>query len=100
MQKLLEQIHQGIVLSTQPPIQSTTPTDIPKEESYIIGSDKETVRNIFSDYKEKKSIMGENAIDFDNNNLLVTVFFTNEKADGVIFLSNNVDDMNTLTGEG
>ena len=76
------------------------PTESKKEETYIIGSNKETVRNIFSDYKEKSSLMGENAIDFDSADLLVTVFFNNEKADGVIFLSNNLDNMNTLTGEG
>lgn len=75
-------------------------TDTPSEERYIIGSDKETVRNIFNGYTEKSSLMGENAIDFDNNNLLVTVFFTNEKADGIIFLSNNLDSMDTITGEG
>lgn len=73
---------------------------VPQEEFYIIGSDKETVRNIFKDYKEKSSPMGEGAIDFDSKDLLVTVFFNNEKADGVIFLSNNLDDMNTITGEG
>lgn len=72
----------------------------PKTDVCIIGSDKETVRKIFDGYKEKTSIMGENAIDFDNDNLLVTVFFTNEKADGVIFLSNNLNDMNATTGEG
>ena len=70
------------------------------EAQYIIGSDKEAVRSIFNGYTEKSSLMGENAIDFDNNNLLVTVFFTNGKADGVIFLSNNVDSMDTITGEG
>ncbi len=76
------------------------PTESAKKELYIIGSDKETVRNIFNGYKEKSSIMGDNAIDFDNDNLLVTVFFNNEKADGVIFLSNNLDSMNMSTGEG
>lgn len=73
---------------------------IPSGNKYIIGSDKETVRGIFKDYKEKSSLMGENAIDFDSEDLLVTVFFKDGKADGVIFLSNNLDDMNTLTGEG
>lgn len=75
------------------------PEQVP-QEVYIIGSDKKTVRSIFKDYKEKSSLMGENAIDFDSKDLLVTVFFKGEKADGVILLSNNLDDMNTVTGEG
>ena len=73
---------------------------VPQEELYIIGSNQETVRGIFKDYKEKSSLMGDNAIDFDSKDLLVTVFFKGDKADGVIFLSNNLDDMNTTTGEG
>lgn len=73
---------------------------VSQEELYIIGSDKETVRGIFKEYKEKPSLMGDNAIDFDSKDLLVTVFFTADKADGVIFLSNNLDNMNTTTGEG
>lgn len=76
------------------------PEPVPQEELYVIGSDKETVRGIFKDYKEKSSLMGENAIDFDSKDLLVTVFFNDDKADGVIFLSNNLDDMNATTGEG
>lgn len=66
----------------------------------IIGSDAATVRKLLNSYTEKSSVMGENAIDFDNDNLLITVFFTNGKADGVIFLSNNLNTMNTITGEG
>lgn len=91
IQKLLKYAQQGII---------PTPTDTQSEELFIIGSDRETVRNILNGYKEKSSIMGENAIDFDNDNLLVTVFFANEKAEGVIFLSNNLDNMNMTTGEG
>lgn len=89
------------VQTTPTPTPTTAPPTVePQTEITIIGSDKETVRGIFKDYKEKTSIMGENAIDFDNDNLLVTVFFNNEKADGVIFLSNNLNSMNTTTGEG
>lgn len=90
LKSLLEKTQQGII----------EPSQHPTEEIYIIGSNKDTVRKIFTGYKEKSSIFGENAIDFDSENLLVTVFFNNDKAEGVIFLSNNLNDMNTLTGEG
>lgn len=67
----------------------------------IIGSDKDTVRKLFDGYKETKSIMSDNALDFENNDLLITVYFNNsEKADGVLFMQNSLDGVDTLTGEG
>lgn len=66
----------------------------------IIGSDKDTVRKLLNNYKETKSVMAENALDFENNDLLITVYFNDEKADGVLFMQNNLDGVNTMTGEG
>ena len=78
-----------------------TPTPEPKANNVIIGSDKDTVRKIFNGYKETKSIMSDNALDFENNDLLITVYFNNsEKADGVLFMQNSLDGIDTLTGEG
>lgn len=69
--------------------------------SVIIGSDKDTVRKLFDGYKETKSIMSDNALDFENNDLLITVYFNNgERADGVLFMQNSFDGVDTLTGEG
>lgn len=80
---------------------SNTPTPEPKANNVIIGSDKDTVRKIFNGYKETKSIMSDNALDFENNDLLVTVYFNGEdKADGVLFMQNSFDGVDTLTGEG
>ena len=45
--------------------------------------------------------MSDNALDFENNDLLVTVYFNGEdKADGVLFMQNSFDGVDTLTGEG
>lgn len=80
---------------------SNTPTAEPTTNNVIIGSDKDTVRKIFDGYKETKSIMSDNALDFENNDLLVTVYFNGEdKADGVLFMQNSFDGVDTLTGEG
>ena len=80
---------------------SNTPTPEPKANNVIIGSDKDSVRKIFDGYKETKSIMSDNALDFENNDLLVTVYFNGEdKADGVLFMQNSFDGVDTLTGEG
>ena len=73
----------------------------PAIDNVIIGSDKDTVRKIFDGYKETKSIMSDNALDFENNDLLITVYFNGEdKADGVLFMQNSFDGVDTLTGEG
>ena len=78
-----------------------TPTADTKPNNVIIGSDKDTVRKIFDGYKETKSIMSDNALDFENNDLLITVYFNGEdKADGVLFMQNSLDGVDTLTGEG
>lgn len=67
----------------------------------IIGSDKEAVRKLLGDYKETKSIMSDNALDFENNDLLITVYFNSDDvADGVLFMQNSLDGVDTLTGEG
>ena len=83
--------------------QFTPNTTAPATEtnSVIIGADKDNVRKIFDGYKETKSIMSNNALDFENNDLLVTVYFnSNDIADGVLFMQNSLDGVDTLTGEG
>ena len=73
----------------------------PTTNNVIIGSDKDTVRKLFDGYKETKSIMSDNALDFENNELLITVYFNGEdKADGVLFMQNSFNGVDTLTGEG
>lgn len=83
------------------PQQATQTTDTPKKEaSFIIGSDKEAVRSLLSNYEEKTSIE-KNALWFENKDVLVTVYFNAENiADGVVFMQNDLDGVNTTTGEG
>lgn len=104
---------------TPTPIPTQTPTPIPTDtpaptpiispqtpvltnNECIIGSDRTKVRALLKNrYKETKSIMGENALDFENDDLLITVFFSSEgKADGVFFMQNSFDGVDSLTGEG
>ena len=71
------------------------------EKNVLIGTGKENVRRLLSQYKETKSIMSNNALDFEDNNLLITVYFNSDDiADGVLFMQNSFDDVDTLTGVG
>lgn len=88
---------------TPTPAPTSTPITepIPIENDYIIGSNKNTVRKILSAYKETPSIMGDNALDFENKDLLITVYFDkNDIADGVFFMQNSFDGVDDLTGIG
>ena len=97
VKKLLQQAN-----PTEHSYTPTPATESPKQEqNVIIGSNKNAVRKLFNSYKETKSIMSDNALDFENNDLLVTVYFNGEnKADGVLFMQNSFDGVDTLTGEG
>lgn len=88
--------------TTTPTPASTPITEpIPIENDYIIGSNKSIVRKILSAYKETPSIMGDNALDFENKDLLITVYFDkNDIADGVLFMQNSFDGVDDLTGIG
>ena len=82
-------------------LEPNTTAPATETNSVIIGSDKDNVRKVFDGYKETKSIMSNNALDFENSDLLVTVYFnSNDIADGVLFMQNSFDGVDTLTGEG
>lgn len=82
-------------------LEPNTTAPATETNSVIIGSDKDSVRKIFDGYKETKSIMSDNALDFENNDLLITVYFNSDDiADGVLFMQNSFDGVDTLTGEG
>lgn len=71
------------------------------EKDVLIGTSKDNVRRLLSQYKETKSIMSSNALDFEDNNLLITVYFNSDDiADGVLFMQNSFDGVDTLTGVG
>jgi len=94
-----------VATPTLTPIPEATPSITPKQDTKkgteLIGSTKDEVRKLLNNYKETKSNMGSNALDFENNNLLITVFFNSSgNADGVMFLSNNINTMDDLTGDG
>lgn len=71
------------------------------EKDVLIGTTKENVRRLLSEYKETKSIMSDNALDFENKDLLITVYFnSNDIVDGVLFMQNSFDGVDTSTGVG
>ena len=93
-----ENIEAKALLGQIAPNASASETETKK---VIIGSDKDNVRKIFDGYKETKSIMSDNALDFENNDLLITIYFNSDDiADGVLFMQNSFDGIDTLTGEG
>ncbi len=73
----------------------------PTNSTCLIGADKDNVRRLLSKYKETKSFMSDNALDFEDKNLLITVYFNSDNiADGVLYMQNSLDGINLVTGAG
>ncbi len=73
----------------------------PTNSTCLIGADKANVRKLLKKYKETKSFMSDNALDFEDKNLLITVYFNSKDiADGVLFMQNSLDGIDTITGAG
>ncbi len=73
----------------------------PTNSTCLIGADKDNVRRLLSKYKETKSFMSENALDFEDHNLYITVYFNSEDiAEGVLFMQASLDGIDTITGAG
>jgi len=84
---------------------ANTPTPAPiQTPKYIIGSTKDDVKKILSDYSINSNYTNNvdtNALKFENSNLMIVVDFNSKGiAEGICFISINSNEMDGLTGEG